>query len=414
MEKTKGLKDYITNFLKWTVIAVIVGGIGGVVGSVFHIGIDKVTELRAENPIILYFLPIGGIVIAALYAVFKKSGRIDTNRVIEAARGETNIPLVMIPLIFISTIITHMLGGSAGREGAALQLGGSIGYNTGKLFKLNKNDMKTVVMTGMSSVFAALFGTPLTAAVFSIEVSSVGIMNYSALLPSVIGATVASQIAACLGVSPVFFGNVFFGAFSSGKMIKVILLSVLCACVAISFCTAIKKCEFFMEKYIANKYLRAVIGGSVIVILTLVLRTYDYNGAGMEVVKRAISGEARPEAFLLKIIFTAITISAGFKGGEIVPSFFIGSTFGCVAGTLIGLEPGFAAAIGFITLFAAVVNCPIASVLLACEVFGGEGMLFFAAACAVSYLMSGNFGLYKSQKIVHSKLTGELTEYETK
>ena len=146
-------------------------------------------------------------------------------------------------------------------------------------------------------------------------------------------------------------------------------------------------------------------GGILVLLLTLIAGTYDYNGAGMNVVERALGGSARGEAFLLKIIFTAITVAAGFKGGEIVPAFFVGSTFGCAAASLMGLEPSIGAAIGFVALFCGAVNCPIASILLALEVFGADSILMFALVCAISYMMSGNYGLYKSQKILYSKLS---------
>ena len=165
-----------------------------------------------------------------------------------------------------------------------------------------------------------------------------------------------------------------------------------------------------MEKLFKNVYIRGAIGGGIIVILTLLVGTYDYNGAGMDIIQRAMEGEAETFAFALKILFTAITISAGFKGGEIVPTFFIGSTFGCAFSSMLGLSSGFGAAIGFVALFCSVVNCPVASVMLAMEVFGGEGMLFFAVACGVSYMMSGCFGLYKSQKILFSKLDDHVME----
>ena len=169
-----------------------------------------------------------------------------------------------------------------------------------------------------------------------------------------------------------------------------------------------------MEKLFKNKYLRAFVGAVVIVLLTLLVGTRDYNGAGMDIITRAISGEAKPEAFLLKILFTAVTIATGFKGGEIVPTFFIGSTFGCVASPLFGLDPTLGAAIGFIALFCGVVNCPVASIILSLEVFGPEGILFFAIACSVSYMMSGYFGLYESQKILYSKINDEYININTK
>ena len=345
------LSEYIRAFVKWLIIAAVVGAVGGVVGSVFHESIEYVTHLRVANNWLIILLPVGGLLIAALYNAFGKKGRIDTNRVIEAVQRDNNVPLIMAPLIFVGTVITHLFGGSAGREGAALQLGGSLGYNLGKLFKLNKNDMHIIVMSGMSAVFAALFGTPLTAAFFAIEVISVGIIHYAALVPCLISSIVAYQIALIgFGISPVSF-EIPQIAFSAEILLKVIVLAVLCALVSILFCTAIKKSEHYIKKLIPNAFLRAFAGGAAVVLLTVALQTTDYNGAGMDVVEAALHGNAKPWAFAVKIVFTAVTIAAGFKGGEIVPGFFIGSTFGCVAGSLLGIDPGFAAAIGFVALF---------------------------------------------------------------
>lgn len=406
--------EYIKTLIKWLIAATIVGIIGGIFGSIFHISIDYVTELRSKYRWIIFFLPVGGVIITALYSLFPKKGKINTDRVIESARDNETVPLIMAPLIFIATCITHLLGGSAGREGAALQLGGSIGYNLGKVLRLNKEDMHTIVMSGMSAVFAALFGTPLTAAFFALEVTNVGVIHYAGLIPCIISSIVAFKIAGGFGLSPVHFDTVVIEALSTSVLIKSIILAILCAMVSILFCTAIKKCEHYMDEIVPNKYLRTIAGSIIIIGLTFALGTYDYNGAGMDIITKALNGEARYEAFILKIIFTAITIAAGFKGGEIVPAFFIGSTFGCVAGALLGLTPGFGAAIGFVALFCGVVNCPIASTILALEVFGAEPILIMATVCGVSYMMSGYFGLYKSQKIAYSKLNEKLIDINTK
>lgn len=410
----KGLLKYVEAFFKWIIISILVGVAGGVLGSVFHKSIDFVTELRIQNSFLIYILPVGGLFIAVIYYLFSSKGRIDTNRVIESVRKDKDIPIVMLPLIFISTVVTHMLGGSAGREGAALQLGGSVGYNTGKLLKLRKNDMHIIVMSGMSSVFAALFGTPLTAAIFSLEVTSVGTFHYAGLLPCVISSVTAAQIAEKFSLHPVQFRGIEFGSVSGKLILQVIFVAVICAVVSILFCMTIKKSEHLMDKLLKNSFLRAFAGGLIIVILTIVAGNRDYNGAGMDVIERAMSGEAVPWAFLLKILFTAITISAGFKGGEIVPAFFIGSTLGCVTAPLVGLSPVLGAAIGFVALFCGVVNCPIASIMLSLEVFGDDGILLFALASAVSYMMSGYFGLYDSQKILYSKIDDEYIDVHTK
>lgn len=413
-ENLKGTFVYAKSFIKWVFFAVVVGLVGGAIGSVFHIAIDIVTECRGENTWVIYLLPLGGLLLAFLYKFCKKFGKLDTNCVLEAVKTEEKVPVIMAPLIFVSTVITHFLGGSAGREGAALQLGGSIGYNIGKLFKLSKKDLHIIVMTGMSAVFAALFGTPLTAAVFALEVVSVGVKYYAGLVPCVLAAIVGSRLALLFGLHPVHFDSVNIAAVTPDTLTKAVILAILCALVSILFCVSIKKCEHLMDKLIPNSYLRGAVGGALIIVLTLLSGGYDYNGAGMNIITEAISGTARPEAFLLKIIFTVITISAGFKGGEIVPAFFIGSTFGCVAGGLLGLDPGFGAAIGFVALFCGAVNCPLASTILALEVFGEEGILIFALVCAVSYMMSGRFSLYKSQRIVYSKTEDRFVDEETK
>ncbi len=405
--------DYLKTLIKWLMVSLVVGVIGGVIGSLFHLSIDFVTKTREQHSFIILFLPVGGIVIAAIYAIFKSKGRLDTNRVLEAVEAEEKVPLCLTPLIFISTCITHLLGGSAGREGAALQLGGSIGYNLGRVFKMNSEDLHIIVMSGMSAVFAALFGTPITAAFFSLEVVRVGIMHYASLVPCVLSALCAYLIAGKFGISPVAF-TVAPQQISVLLIVKIIILAVLCALVSILFCAAIKYTEHYSEKLIPNNYLRAFAGGLLIVILSFCLRTTDYNGAGMHVITRAINGEADYFAFFIKIVFTAITISAGFKGGEIVPAFFIGSTFGCIAGSFLGMDAGFSAAVGFVAVFCGVVNCPVASVMLAMEVFGIDSVLLFALVCSISYMMSGCSGLYKSQKIEYSKLCMGKLEEKTK
>ena len=403
----KNIFEYAKTLIKWVFFAALLGVIGGIVGSLFHICIEEVTHIRGENPWIIMLLPIGGVIIAGMYQLFKKKGKLDTNRVIESVSNDEKVPFVMAPLIFISAGITHLLGGSAGREGAALQLGGSIGYNLGKIFKFKKNDLHIMVMSGMSAVFAALFGTPVAAAVFAVEVVCVGIFHYTALLACIISAFFGYHTALWFNIAPVRFDILNFSGYSPEILIKSIILAVLCALVSILFCFMIAKTEHFSEKIAKNKYLRGFLGGLIIVGLTFLVGTYDYNGAGMNIIEYALGGNAKPEAFILKIIFTAITIAAGFKGGEIVPAFFIGSTFGCLMGDILGIDPGFAAAIGFIAVFCGITNCPLASLFLAVEVFGGDWILIFALICAISYVMSGYTGLYKSQKIMYSKTKDE-------
>ena len=403
---------YAAALLKWIVVGGLVGGVGGVVGALFHLGVNYATSVRLAHPWVLYLLPLGGLVIAGLYRLCKLEGK-GTNAVIESVHFGSDVPLLLVPLIFVSTVITHLCGGSAGREGAALQIGGGIGYRTGRLLHLGEKDLPLATLCGMSGVFSALFGTPLTATVFALEVISVGVLYYAGLVPCITAAMTGYLISLLLGVPPTRF-TVAMPALDAWTMLLVLVLAILCALVSILFCRGLHITEHLAARLVKNSYLRAAAGGVVIIALTLLLGTTDYNGAGMDVIQRALNGQANGWAWLLKLLFTAITIGCGFKGGEVVPSFFVGAAFGCWVGTLLGLSPAFAAAIGLVAVFCGAVNCPIASVVLSVEMFGAEGMLYFAMACAISYVLSGYCGLYSSQTILYSKLRAEFINVHTK
>ena len=265
----------------------------------------------------------------------------------------------------------------------------------------------------MSGVFSALFGTPLTATVFALEVISVGVLYYAGLIPCITAAMTGYLVSLLMGVPPTRF-TVAMPPLDAWTMLLVVVLAILCALVSILFCRGLHITEHLAARLVKNPYLRGVVGGVVIVGLTLLLGTTDYNGAGMDVITRALSGQTDGWAWLLKLLFTAVTIGCGFKGGEVVPSFFVGAAFGCWVGSLLGLPPAFTAAIGLVAVFCGAVNCPIASVILSVELFGAEGMLYFAMACAISYVLSGYCGLYSSQTILYSKLRAEFINVRTK
>ena len=404
---------YVAALLKWMAVGALVGGVGGFVGAAFHLGVSYATAVRQAHPWILYLLPVGGVVIAGLYKLCRLEGK-GTNAVIESVHFGKSVPTLLVPLIFVATVITHLLGGSAGREGAALQIGGGIGYRTGTLLRLGEKDLPLATLCGMSGVFAALFGTPLTATVFALEVISVGVLYYAGLLPCITASLTGYYIATVMGVEPTRF-TVAMPALSWPTLGLVTALAVGCALVSILFCRGLHITERLAEQWLKNSFLRAAVGGLIIVLATLALSTTDYNGAGMDVIQRAVEqGQADGWAWFLKLAFTAVTIGCGFKGGEVVPSFFVGATFGCAAGGLLGLPPSFAAAVGLVAVFCGAVNCPIASVILSVELFGAGGMAYFAAACAVSYLLSGYCGLYSSQTILYSKLRAEFINVHTK
>lgn len=308
------------------------------------------------------------------------------------------------PLIFASTVMTHLFGGSSGREGAALLLGGSVSGQIGKVFHLENRDCRLMTMCGMAGAFSAIFGTPLAATIFTLEVVDVGSMQYAALLPCLVSALLGVFISGKMGLAPEAFVLQAEAAPTPDNLVRVIILGALLAALSIFFCELLHVTPKLYRKFFPNIYLRVAAGGVLIIALTKLLGTTDYNGAGAAVIEAAIDGEAVPYAFLLKMLFTALTLGAGFKGGEIVPIFFTGATFGCVAAPLLGLPPQLGAALGMVALFCGCTNSPLASICLAIEVFGGQCVSLFALACAVSYMLSSYFSLYREQHFLHSKL----------
>lgn len=394
-------------FLKWVLFALLTGVVGGTVGIAFYYAMSQVTKIRTEHSLITLGLPLGGLVIVFLYQTFRKEGDKGTNTIISAIRSDETVPFCVAPLIFIATIITHLFGGSAGREGAALQMGGSIGNTLGRLLHIDDRDKNLVIMCGMSALFAALFGTPAAAAVFAMEVISVGVMYYAALVPCVFSAITASQIAAWAGIEAEKFDVTAIPAYTPATFFQVMIAAVCFALVSMLFCVMLHQAAHIYQKWIQNPYLRIVAAGILILALTALVGTRDYMGAGMDVIERAIAGDARPWDFACKILFTALTLGAGYKGGEIVPAFYIGATSGCVMGSLLGLSPSLTAAIGMVSVFCGVTNCPISSLLIALELFGFDGIYYYLIGIAVSYMLSGYFGLYSSQKILYSKFRAQ-------
>ncbi len=392
------------HFIRWMCFALITGLIVGLVGTVFVKGLTFANNFRLDNPNIIYGLPLAGLFLVFLY---RKSGMKEdkgTNQIIATIHAESHVPFRMMPLIFISTIVTHLFGGSAGREGAALQLGGSIGNQLGRWLKLEEADTRLMVMCGMSAAFSAIFGTPLAAVVFAMEVGSIGIMHYAALVPCAASALIASAFALSMGVHPEAFHISEISKFTIMNSLKIVLLAILCGLLSIIFCKLLHFVGHFLKDHFKNAYVRVVVASFVIIALTLLLKTNAYSGAGVNLIEEAFHGEVPKLSFLWKMLFTAITLGAGFKGGEIVPSFTIGATFGCLFGSLMGLSPSLSGAVGMVSVFCGVTNAPIASLLIGFELFGFDAMKFLLIGVAVSYLFSGYESLYAAQRITYSKL----------
>lgn len=397
--------------LQWFFLAIPTGLICGLVGTLFHLSVERVTELRADQPWLLFLLPAAGLLITALYKATKCEG-VGTNNVIRAVQSGEPVSILLVPAIFLGTVLTHLCGGSAGREGAALQMGGSIGWNVGTLLHLKDHDRRTATISGMAAFFSALFGTPLTAALFAMMVEDVGLTFTSAFVPAFTSALIAYGCSLAFGIAPTHFA-ITAPELTVRNAFLVILLGFACAAVSRLFCGLLHLMEHKVPQLLPNPWLRIFVGGMAVIAFSYLFGVGRYNGAGMGVITAAVEqGEALPWDFLCKIFLTALTLSCGFKGGEVVPSFFVGATFGCVFGPLLGLSAGFAAAVGLVSIFCGATNALIPSILLGFELFSGAGLELIALGCGICYMLSGHHGLYSSQTFVTNKLRSEYMSHK--
>ena len=410
-EFQRAAKAAIRVALQWFFLAIPTGLICGLVGTLFHLSVERVTELRAGQPWLLFLLPAAGLLITALYKVTKCEG-VGTNNVIRAVQSGEPVSILLVPAIFLGTVLTHLCGGSAGREGAALQMGGSIGWNVGTLLQLKDHARRTATISGMAAFFSALFGTPLTAALFAMMVEDVGLTFTSAFVPAFTSALIAYGCSLAFGIAPTHFA-ITAPELTVWNAFLVILLGFACAAVSRLFCGLLHFMEHKVPQLLPNPWLRVFVGGVAVIAFSYLFGVGRYNGAGMGVITAAVEqGEALPWDFLCKIFLTALTLSCGFKGGEVVPSFFVGATFGCVFGPLLGLPAGFAAAVGLVSIFCGATNALIPSILLGFELFSGAGLELIALGCGICYMLSGHHGLYSSQTFVTNKLRSEYMSHK--
>lgn len=413
MKGTDRLREHLKEggvFLRWVLYACVIGAAVGLAAVAFLLEVEWATGLRGRHPWLIFLLPLAGVVIVLLYRACGMEKDRGTDLVLVAVREAGPLRLRTAPLIFAATALTHLCGGSAGREGAALQMGGSIGYNIAKLFHFPDHDRRTATVCGMAAFFSALFGTPLAATLFAMMVEDVGLSFSVAFVPGFCAALLAYGISLACGIAPTRFALSAVPALGILPVLQVALLGVACAAVTRLFCLLLHVAEHQLPKRLPNPWVRVVLGGVVVVALSYLMGVGRYNGAGMGVITAAVEqGQALPWDFICKILLTAITLASGFKGGEVVPSFYIGATFGCVFGPLLGLPAGFSAAVAMVAVFCGAANTLVPSLLLAYELFGGAGLELIALGCGLSYMLSGYHGLYSSQTFLSDKFHSEYT-----
>ncbi len=389
----KDLKQNLIFALKWLLLCIVFGACCGIIGFLFFKAIETVTNFRANYRSIIYLLPLGALLSVFINKKLQTSS-LNTNTVINSVNDKTNLNPKILPAIFISAVITHLFGGSAGREGAALQMGGGAAICMGKAFKLKDDDLRTLTVAGMGAVFSALFGTPLGAFVFALEVAYSKRIILKSFIPTLISSFSAYFVSVSLGAHPERF-KVTQTNYDISVVLKVMLISVAVCVVGTLFCHALKYCHIYFKKAIKNEYLLIFIGSVFIVLLTVIIGNQDYNGSGSELIARIFEeGKVNYYDFLFKIVFTVISISVGLRGGEIVPSFCIGASLGSFLALNFGMDITIGAAIGMAAIFSTVTKCPISTIFICLELFGIKCLPICILATVVSVFISSKNGLY--------------------
>ena len=392
------------SFLKWVFIGTIVGALTGIAATLFLKSLELATNLRVNNTWLLFLLPIGGAFVSFVYSRYGKNSLKGNNLIIDKINENAdNIPLRMAPLVFLGTFITHLFGGSAGREGTGVQIGASISEGVGRLFKLDKIDTKIILMCGISSGFGSVFGTPLAGTIFGLEVAALGTMNYSGLIPCFTAAFVGNWVTEILGIHHSHYNILEIPDITFIVVLKVIFASILFGLISKLFSELTHKLKELFSCVFENTAIKSAVGGIIIIVLTYLVGTRDYLGLSIPLITASFTQQVSPLAFLNKIIFTTLTLGTGFQGGEVTPLFVIGSTFGNALSSILHISPSFLACLGLIGVFAGATNSPITSFILGIEMFGSQGSEYMFMTCAISYLFSGHSGIYISQKIGASK-----------
>jgi H+/Cl- antiporter ClcA len=370
------------------------------------------THLRFSHVWLLYLLPAAGVGIHLLYKLYGKSSEKGNNLIIdEIHEPGAGVPKRMGPLILTTTVVTHLFGGSAGREGTAVQIGGSIAGMFAGWFKLGKNDTTTLLSAGVAAGFGAVFGTPFTGAIFAVEVLTLRRINFNNILPCLVAATIADVTLACWGIKHTIYHitalqlNPVSGLFIL-LVLKIVTASVFFGVVSMAFAETTHFIKSCCLKFIKVQWLIPVLGGLVIILLTLALGKSDYLGLGVEpqytgavtIVSAFNTGGAQIFSWFSKLAYTAITLGTGFKGGEVTPLFYIGATLGNTIAQLLNAPVSLFAGLGFIAVFAGATNTPLACTIMGAELFGSQYLLFFTIACFTAYLFNGNSTIYASQK----------------
>jgi H+/Cl- antiporter ClcA len=410
----------LIHLCKWTLITVPVAIAVGSVVALFLWMLDWVTQYRFAHEWLLFLLPLAGVLIWALYKWSGKNAAAGNNLILdEIHEPGGGVPVRMAPLVLVTTVLTHLFGGSAGREGTAVQIGGSLAGLIGKWLKLTREEITMILMCGVAAGFGAVFGTPAAGAVFALEVVYIGSMHYKALLPCLMAAVLANIVCGWWGIHHTAYPNLakslrthaHLASFDVWLILKVMIAGALFGLAGLLFSEFTHTVKYISNRWIKLPWLIPIVGGMLIILLTFILGTKDYLGLGVTnpdpkavtILNCFRTDGATYWSWLWKLIFTGITLGMGFKGGEVTPLFFIGAALGNTIGQLSGAPVDLMAGLGFIAVFAGATNTPIACTLMGIELFGGEYVLYYAIVCFTAYYFSGHTGIYSGQRVFINK-----------
>ncbi len=383
----------------------LVGIAAGSASAIFLLSLDAATQWRELHLWIIYLMPLAGLITGLAYHHFGSKVAGGNNRLIdEIDQPQQRIPFRMAPMVLIGTLLTNITGGSAGREGTAVQMGGAIADQLTLLFKFSHDNRRTLLISGISAGFAAVFGTPVAGAIFAIEVLTIGKIRYESILPAFLSAMVANYTCQLWGVGHTHYSLGYVPAMEIKELIYTIAAGVAFGLTALLFS---KSADFWSRLFGRIRYipLRASIGGAIVATLIISIGAYDYAGLGINIISNSFVNQQPAYMFIIKLLLTTITISAGFKGGEVTPLFFVGAALGSAMSALLPLPVGLMAGMGFVAVFAGATNTPIACIMMGIELFGAQGASVIAIACVVAYIFSGHTGIYQSQMIATAKST---------
>lgn len=400
------LRNYpaVGYIIKWSIISIVISIAIGSASALFLYSLEKVTLFRESHSYIILLLPLAGFLIGLLYHYYGKDSNAGNNLLIDTIhKPEKRIPFRMAPFIFVSTIVTHLFGGSAGREGTAIQMACSIGDWFRKPFSSSRHDTQILLIAATAAGFGSVFGTPLAGAIFGLEFYLIGRIRYNALYPAFISAIIADLITKSWGINHTHYSIPFIPEVSFQNIGYILLAGVAFGLCAVSFSKGLHLSSNIFKKRISYPPLRPVLGGFIVIVGIWILGTTKYIGLGIPSLMESFQTQSIPYAFALKILFTIVTLSSGFKGGEVTPLFFIGATLGSALSFIIPLPVALLAGMGFVAVFAGATNTPLASSIMAIEMFGSECGIYVAIACIVSFLISGHTSIYGRQLIGEPK-----------